>query len=899
MADASDKRSSQRSLNMSQTTTLTDLLSSNSRHGSTHSRNSSSILFQSKMFQSASAALDAYISEYDKSSMSSGGSYLQQSSSSTLSPFPQKLTVTSTARKEHDQHRGERSLSSKALIDASYEEMRRADSERERARALIETSKVLHDESSGQLSPLPGSSIVAGHLPSDIDSLATDALILAPSHVTSKHWTPHSSLDRYPTRLNASASLDDISKPQGVTFASSSSRNGSYVPKPGRHMSGYSSEDTDLYLQSGRSGGVGKYRQSHSAEETELLTSRSAPEDFSNQKFRRRSGSLPLDRPRYPSWLKDLDVSGVSSITRKSSETGESSYRHVHRLQSGSVPSGKPKYPSWLKDLNVSGISSVTRATSEADDARYSSAAQRPSSASVALDRPKGKYPSWLKELNVSGITISSVTNAARSDVTDLPLNPGISSEESRSYLRHYPSVDALLSGEMDRRPQALSRTDLEDDSVSTPKSKSRNTSKLLSTVEKNGIKKELSRLKQLKGDMVVTDSRERSRKGDKDFRFYKEDRRLKGTHHPNGWDNGLASSEGTWNSVKPVTSDSEVFKKPLFNGSSRGSDTRKALGRRISPKRLTRPISYKFRSGRDKAVSFRPENSKPLKTSSKHASRSNRQKGKYIYWSDGSDSSSTNDLLLQWPRGSSRTSPSRDDAFSLDTEGLLVQPPVPLLNLSPSTSSTHSESASRKNSTASSRSADSKVKALLSKAERVLNKPLPKPKLRPVKTRGGSPDTEEILSEERPWERHVTNLKPQPINKQNDSRDRRIGANKRTGIIGDFLHDVMDEDHSEYKEETLTGGEQPGPVEALKNMLFSMQSVQASTARLANGVSSDDSEEEQTYIGDDTDIPSPVEGSPEQFRTEPGAQSLDRALHHLSRLKLLVTTDEEGRGNN
>eukprot|EP00058_Branchiostoma_floridae_P001233 XP_002586721.1 hypothetical protein BRAFLDRAFT_77483 [Branchiostoma floridae] len=856
----------------------------------------SRVCLASKMFQSASAALDAYISDYDKSS--SGGSYLQQSSSSTLSPFPQKLTVTSTARKEHDHHRGERSLSSKALIDASYEEMRRADSERERARALIETSKVLHDESSGQLSPLPGSSIVAGHLPSDIDSLATDALILAPSHVTSKHWTPHSSLDRYPTRLNASASLDDISRPQGVTFASSSSRNGSYVPpKTGRyHTSGYSSEDTDLYLQSSRSGGVGRYRQSHSAEETELLTSRSAPEDFSNQKFRRRSGSLPLDRPRYPSWLKDLDVSGVSSVTRKSSETGEPSYRNVHRLQSGPIPSGKPKYPSWLKDLNVSGISSVTRATSEADDAYRYAAAERPSSASVALDRRKGKYPGWLKELDVSGI--SSVTNAARSDLTDLPLNPGISSEESRSYLRHYPSVDALLSGEMDRKPQALSRTDLEDDSLSTPKSRSQNAGKLLSTVEKNGIKKELSRLKRLKGDMVATNSREASRKGDKDFRFYKEDRRLKGSQHPNGWDNGMASSEGTWNSVKPVMSDSEVFKKPMFNGNSRDLDTRKALGKRISPKRLTRPMSYKFRSGRDKTVSFRQENSKPLKASSKHVSRSNRQKGKYIYWSDGSDSSSTNDLLLQWPRGSSRTSPSRDEAFSLDTDGLLVQPPVPLLNLSPSTSGIHSGTASRKNSTSSSRSADSKVKALLSKAERVLNKPLPKPKLRPANIRGGSPDTEEILSEERPWERHTNFRKPQPINKQNNTRDRRLGGNKRTGIIGDFLHDVMDEDHSESKEETLTGGEQPGPVEALKNMLFSMQSVQASTARLANRVGSDHSEDEQTYLGEDTDIPSPVEGSPEQFRTEPGAQSLGRALHHLSRLKLLVTTDEEGRGN-
>ena len=51
-------------------------------------------------------------------------------------------------------------------------------------------------------------------------------------------------------------------------------------------------------------------------------------------------------------------------------------------------------------------------------------------------------------------------------------------------------------------------------------------------------------------------------------------------------------------------------------------------------------------------------------------------------------------------------------------------------------------------------------------------------------------------------------------------------------------------------QEETLTGGEQPGPVEALKNMLFSMQSVQASTARLANGVGSDDdSEDEQVHF--------------------------------------------------
>lgn len=93
----------------------------------------------------------------------------------------------------------------------------------------------------------------------------------------------------------------------------------------------------------------------------------------------------------------------------------------------------------------------------------------------------------------------------------------------------------------------------------------------------------------------------------------------------------------------------------------------------------------------------------------------------------------------------------------------------------------------------------------------------------------------------------------------------------------------------------------QPGPVEALKQMLFRLQAVEAELQRQQQGApaASALSEQQQTpakqWPGDDAEL--------QELQSFPGRPSLERALHHLNHLKMLVEEpreeekdDDEGR---
>ncbi|XP_034402813.1 lung adenoma susceptibility protein 2 [Cyclopterus lumpus] len=83
----------------------------------------------------------------------------------------------------------------------------------------------------------------------------------------------------------------------------------------------------------------------------------------------------------------------------------------------------------------------------------------------------------------------------------------------------------------------------------------------------------------------------------------------------------------------------------------------------------------------------------------------------------------------------------------------------------------------------------------------------------------------------------------------------------------------------------------QPGPVEALKQMLFRLQAVEAELQRRqpASGA--------PTLLAGLQTVEAPVQQRPEaQLERVPGGPSLQRAMHHLSRLKVLVEEPREKR---
>ncbi|XP_041364706.1 uncharacterized protein LOC121380040 [Gigantopelta aegis] len=102
--------------------------------------------------------------------------------------------------------------------------------------------------------------------------------------------------------------------------------------------------------------------------------------------------------------------------------------------------------------------------------------------------------------------------------------------------------------------------------------------------------------------------------------------------------------------------------------------------------------------------------------------------------------------------------------------------------------------------------------------------------------------------------------------------------ANLTTGVLPQ--HKEHQEHQLQQKSPTLTGSQQPGSMEALKNMLFKLQAEETSTQG-----------KELSLVHK----PGPV--SPislpalkdYNFVSEPGGQSLERALVHLNRLKTLV----------
>ncbi|XP_008950860.2 lung adenoma susceptibility protein 2 isoform X3 [Pan paniscus] len=163
------------------------------------------------------------------------------------------------------------------------------------------------------------------------------------------------------------------------------------------------------------------------------------------------------------------------------------------------------------------------------------------------------------------------------------------------------------------------------------------------------------------------------------------------------------------------------------------------------------------------------------------------------------------------------------------------------------------------------------KIELLILKAKRNLEQcteELPK-----SMKKDDSPCSLDKLEAERSWENiPVTFKSPVPVN-SDDSPQQTSRAKSAKGVLEDFLN-------NDNQSCTLSGGKHHGPVEALKQMLFNLQAVQE---RFNQNKTTDPKEEIKQVSEDDF--------SKLQLKESmiPITRSLQKALHHLSRLRDLV----------
>ncbi|XP_059845697.1 lung adenoma susceptibility protein 2 isoform X1 [Hypanus sabinus] len=138
------------------------------------------------------------------------------------------------------------------------------------------------------------------------------------------------------------------------------------------------------------------------------------------------------------------------------------------------------------------------------------------------------------------------------------------------------------------------------------------------------------------------------------------------------------------------------------------------------------------------------------------------------------------------------------------------------------------------------------------------------------------SPGTEEILDADRSWDNPpVTFKSPVPIGNSGEDCFEASDFARADDGGHDYLTTCLQRNHPSSLE--ASGRKHHGPVEALKHMLFSLQTVQQS-------LESEHAEEREELPENITSHTQDLD-----FEEAPGSKSLQRALSHLNHLKELV----------
>ncbi|XP_051825570.1 lung adenoma susceptibility protein 2 isoform X1 [Antechinus flavipes] len=187
----------------------------------------------------------------------------------------------------------------------------------------------------------------------------------------------------------------------------------------------------------------------------------------------------------------------------------------------------------------------------------------------------------------------------------------------------------------------------------------------------------------------------------------------------------------------------------------------------------------------------------------------------------------------------------------------------------------------------------DDKIELLILKAKRTLDH---SPEgLSSTMKNDVNPCSLDKLETERSWDNiPVTFKSPVPVDC--DERPQQIVKVKR---VHEFLEDCL---NAENPRSTLSGGKHHGPVEALKQMLFNLQAVQESFNRHKYAEQDEETKQRENFYSDDSfSCISKVSCSEDESSIKedviPITRSLQKALHHLSRLRELVE-DTRGKSN-
>ncbi|XP_062411027.1 lung adenoma susceptibility protein 2 [Sardina pilchardus] len=178
----------------------------------------------------------------------------------------------------------------------------------------------------------------------------------------------------------------------------------------------------------------------------------------------------------------------------------------------------------------------------------------------------------------------------------------------------------------------------------------------------------------------------------------------------------------------------------------------------------------------------------------------------------------------------------------------------------------------------------DDMIESLILRAEKALNSP--SLGISNQSQKQSSPGgTEEVLEADRSWDNPpVTFKSPVPVGVSDTPQK-------------------SEEGQVNVREETFCSGssgyssrKHPGPVEALKQMLFSLQAVEHKVAQDNHSVTEDDmgADKQTLLLQEHQALTEEVPNSVEDYGIAPGGESLQRALHHLGRLKHLVDDIKE-----
>ncbi|XP_038068050.1 uncharacterized protein LOC119737642 [Patiria miniata] len=878
-------RKSPRSLSLHNSTFLSQSGLNDTLHSTQSLSGRSSIMtYKSTQYPSASAALAAYISDFEGAHPPSKTYHRTVEDLLTPRSVLLRTVDRSLDTGVRDTRAEWRRYVSKKLLDESYSEMVQADLEREKAQSLIESTRHLTSD----LSPLPGSSVVT-EMESEV-SVSTDALLLAPPYPPIQHPPPPRPKDFIPRgsqslktealrriencrleeRRMQSSRRQGLAAGRSQTEASSRLKPGhvplfpsdispvkklvtSSVPSVGRkgHLvnnSGRSPKFENLTnLQIRRSpvkdgSGVGVVP---GLQDQNL--SGGGPGDESNP-LRRQNLQTDGRRPP-PSWIQDLEGSGISGLISGPHPGGRAPPSWIQELDASqltSLPSrvhaGGRAPPSWIQDLEASGIGSrVNSKTQEQRDG----------------GRPP---PSWIQDLNstfTSGIHGSNTTAKHPEYLATHTLGRGRLSTQNRDPLRRSNSASDLITSAVfhdvtaTSQPPGLTVRDFDY------------SEHILRSLEKERL----------------PDDSKRSPTSSRTVKF-SENAKPKKTYSYTTDDLISASPTGKVFHLPQRTSrgqySANAFSNKYSHSNSRhhraGYDDRLASKRSLGAAREL--FQHEASSARGDAIdllSSTPKHSVDLDPTFARRSVNGYANKGLTSRSDGGYSVDT--LTRKMERTIDDVDREREDALLERAEKVLDAARASRGKPNPSSTRHHFEESDRRED------ADRHDNSLL---------------------------TEEILDGDRPWERNLPTYKP--VNPALDSSQDK--PHHQQDIVTQFLEDCL---RSTSENQKLTGGSQPGPVEALKNMLFTLQGMDRNTQSIANDPALvSEKEERQTSSSTETSTSSlsrskntvglanarkqvtdkdttSSSGSGTNFDEAPGGKSLQRAMEHLSRLKVLV----------